>query len=156
MLLLNQYMEFCKRLANITSCYTDDQLCEVDPKELIKMFLDPAKDLYLNIKMIMQDISVYCVKQSVESVLESLVSRYENHFNQNRNLDEDHMNEEFAIAVNGPTLQYCSNVVEEAMDKYWGDKPWHFFTQSSMFNPDSESTVIKRLKNTGGKFPFME
>ena len=62
------------------------------------------------------------------------------------------MNEEFAIAVNGPTLQYCSNVVEEAMDKYWEDKPWHFFTQST----DSESTVIKRLKNTGGKFPFME
>ena len=59
--------------------------------------------------MIMQAIAVYCVKQSVESVLESLVSRYENHFNQNRNLDEDHMNEEFAIAVNGPTLQYCSN-----------------------------------------------
>ena len=83
---------------DITSSYKDDQVKETDPKELIKMFLNPTRDLYLHIEMAMQAITVYCVKQSVESVLESLVSKYENHFNQNRNMDEENINEEFGIS----------------------------------------------------------
>ena len=37
-------------------------------------------------------------------MLESFVSRYENHFDSRRNTEEDATNEEFDVAVNGPNL----------------------------------------------------
>ena len=44
------------------------------------------------------------MKHSCESVLESFVSRYENHFDSRRSTDEETSNEEFEIAVNGPQV----------------------------------------------------
>ena len=58
------------------------------------------------------------VKHSCESVLESFVSRYENHFDVRRNSNEETANQEFEIAVNGPNLANCDSVVSEAMDDY--------------------------------------
>ena len=63
-------------------------------------------------------------------MFESFVSRYENHFDQNQNLDtEQAINEEFSIAVNGPNIAQCDSIVKEAMDNYLKDKAykWHFF-----------------------------
>ena len=62
------------------------------------------------------------MKHSCESVLESFVSRYENHFDVRRSTDEDTSNQEFEIALNGPNLAHCDTVVKEAMDQYWKSK----------------------------------
>ena len=43
----------------------------------------------------MQDIVVYFVKQTMESGLESLVSKYESYFIHNRNMDEENINVDF-------------------------------------------------------------
>ena len=86
-----------------------------DPKEIIKKFFDPAAEEYKHVEMIMQAIAVSSVKHSCESVLESFVSRYENHFDARRSVDEDTANEEFEIAVNGPSLAHCDSVVKEAI-----------------------------------------
>ena len=51
------------------------------------------------------------MKHSCESVLESFVSRYENHFDSRRSTDEETSNEEFEIAVNGPSLAHCDGIV---------------------------------------------
>ena len=77
-------------------------LKEADPKEITLQFFDPAGKAFENVEMIMQAIAVCSVKHSCESVLESFVSRYENHFDARRNTDEDTSNEEFEIAVNVP------------------------------------------------------
>ena len=57
-----------------------------------------------------------------------MVSRYENNFTFNPNLDEDCINEEFFIAVNGPSLALCNGIVVEAMQDYWRKEKyiWHF------------------------------
>ena len=149
------------RLQKITSTYSDQELLEADPKDFMKIFLHQISGHYLEIEMIMQAIAVYSVKQTVESVLESLVSKYENHFTHNRNMDEGNVNEEFEIATNGPCLAFCNSVVEEAMVKYWEGKPWHFFTNSALHPINSQlsqrqSKVIRKLKNCHSKFPFME
>ena len=60
--------------------------------------LHPTSGHYLGIDMIMQDIVVYSVKQTMESVLESLVSKYESYFTHNRNMDEENISVEFEIA----------------------------------------------------------
>ena len=71
--------------------------------------------------------NLYIIRQLL-SALSSTVVRvlwshlYENHFDARRSTDEDTSNQEFEIAVNGPSLAHCETVVSEAMDLYWRDK----------------------------------
>ena len=132
----------------------------MDPKELIKKFLDPAGQLYKNVELIMQALSVCAVKHSCESVLESFVSCYENHFDSRRNTEEGATNEEFEIATNGPNIANYDGVVKEAMDLYWSSRggSWHFFRSSVVeklksFRGDSE--VMDRIMSTENSLPFM-
>ena len=108
----------------------------------------------------MQAIAVCAVKHSCESVLESFVSRYENHFDSRRNTEEDATNEEFEVAVNGPNLANCGAVVKEAMDDYWSSRGgrWHFYRRSGVeklkaFKGNSE--VMNRMMETPNHLPFM-
>jgi hypothetical protein len=66
--------------------------------------------------------AIWCasVKVFVESVIESLISVYEFHFNKSRTVKED--TGEAEIAVNGPTIAHCDPIVRQAMDQYWLDK----------------------------------
>ena len=52
----------------------------------------------------MHSICCAAIKVSVESNVESLVSRYETHFDKSRQLSEESAMEEMMIAENGPTL----------------------------------------------------
>ncbi len=65
----------------------------MDPKDLLKMFFDPQKDLYQDIEMLLQAMAVSCIKHSCESVLESTVTVFENHFDKRRNLHEGNATE---------------------------------------------------------------
>ena len=47
-------------------------------------------------------LAVAAVKHSCVSILESFVSKYENHFDECRNADETTANEKFTIVVKGP------------------------------------------------------
>ena len=62
------------------------------------------------------------VNYSCESILEYYVSRYENHFNIRRSVDEETANEKNEVTVNGPILAKHDGVVREAMDNYWREK----------------------------------
>eukprot|EP00112_Aurelia_sp_Birch-Aquarium-sp1_P018891 Seg4584.3 transcript_id=Seg4584.3/GoldUCD/mRNA.D3Y31 product="hypothetical protein" protein_id=Seg4584.3/GoldUCD/D3Y31 len=102
------------------------------------------------------------VKQSCESILESMVSRYENHFSSDRNMAQDNINDEFFVAANGPSLGHCDKVVEEAMDRYWRLKQqpgWHFYRTTvleQLKDFDGDSKVLHKLMNTASHFKFME
>ena len=138
-------------------------LKEADPKEITLQFFDPAGKAFENVEMIMQAIAVCSVKHSCESVLESFVSRYENHFDARRNTDEDTSNEEFEIAVNGPSLAHCDTVVKEAMDNYWREKSkdglgeWHFLRTSvleKLKKYDTSEVLARKIKKKNN-LPFM-
>ena len=105
--------------------------------------------------MIMEAIAVSAIKHSCEIILESFVSKYENHFDQRRNLAEDSSNEEFEIAVNGPNLAHSDAVIKEAMDSYWKGRQWHFFRTTAV-EKMGPSTVVKRLISTKNNLPFMD
>ena len=51
-----QFKVYLKRLAEMTFKLSDKELDEFDPKELIKNFMDPARELFKDIEMIMQVI----------------------------------------------------------------------------------------------------
>ena len=75
-----QFRIFVERLAVMTEDNTIEELKCIDAKELIKKFFHPGDDKFKGIEMIMQALATSAVKHSCESVLESFVSRYENHF----------------------------------------------------------------------------
>ena len=111
--------------------------------------------------MVMQAISVCCVKVSCESVLESLVTIFENHFDARRNMHETSTSEECMIAVNGPNLANSDAVVKEAMTSYWRSKrsEWHFYRKvrlDKLTEFDSGSQVIDRLSKKQKRLPFMD
>ena len=54
--------------------------------------------------MVIPYMDIASVKHSCESNLESFVSKYENHFDVRRNVNEDTANEEFEMDVKGPNL----------------------------------------------------
>ena len=110
--LKHQHKEFLKRLEKLTAKLKKDDLKKKDPKEIIKKFFDTSNNLF-------QDMATAAVKQSCESILESMVSRYENHFSSDRNTTEDNINDDFFVTMNGPSLGHCDKVLEKAMDQYW-------------------------------------
>ena len=116
--------------------------------------------MFDEIEMIMQAIAVSAVKQSCESVLESFVSKYGDHFNSNRNIAKDNVNDAFLVAVNGPNLGHFDSVVEKAIDRYWkSTQDWHFYKTTALEQLkkfDGNSKVLNKLLNEGCKFQCME
>ena len=72
--------------------------------------------------MVFHVISAALVKVSVESVLESYVSIYENHFYKERNIGEDNALHKLKVSINDPNLALCNAVVKSAMRSYWSTK----------------------------------
>jgi hypothetical protein len=96
-------------------------------------------------------------------VLESFVSRYENHFDIRRNTNEETANQEFEIAVNGSNLANCDSVVSEARDAYWRGKDaagaWNFFKTNvieKLTTYDGGSQVLHRITNNRNNLPFTD
>ena len=157
--LKSQYKLFLSRLEDITRKYTMEELQNLDAKILIKSFFDQKEKLYIDIEMILQTMAVASVKHSCESILESFVSKYENHFHIRRNVNEESFNKEFEIAVNGPNLAHSDSVIIEAMNLYWKGKPWHFFKTTKdkyLVNPYGTSNVLKQLKSIQNHLPIMD
>ena len=109
--------------------------------------------------------TVCSLKHICESVLESFVSSFENHFYSRRSTDEETSNKEFEIAVNGPSLAYCDGIVQEAMDKYWKDKSkdgkvagdWHFYKKSvleKLSSLEDNLVVLNIMMKQKNNIPF--
>ena len=128
---------------------------------MIKAFLRKELKLYEDVEVIVHCITVAVVKISVESVVESLVSRYSNHISPMRQgTSEISSLEEMIISENGPLLQHADSIIESAMNRYWTEKKmsgWHFLRKSRNIESyrGGSSKVIGRLLNTPSKFPFM-
>ena len=102
-----------------------------------------------------------CVKVSIESVVEGLVSRYENHFSPARQPNEDSSLNEMIIAENGPLLQYADNILEKAMNQYWKENTatgkWHFIRNTEYIRTytGGASKVLGKLLDKKSKLSFM-
>ena len=140
-----------KTMKNKATKEIKDSVC----RAILRVLFSTQHELYKGIEMIMQAISVACVKFGVESVVESHVSHHENHFTSNRNADELHREQELKVNLNGPSSNNCYTIVKEALDSHFKER-WHFLTSSNLHAFQRESSTIKRLKNIQSKFPFME
>ena len=130
---------------------------DIDNKEVYKDFLSSTKELYKGNELMMHCLSTVAVKYSVESSVESLISRYETHFDRKRQLTEENAHQEMVIAEvgsqkkirdyfgnplfknkilffilqNGPVLVHATPLLTRALDKYFLNETksseWHFF-----------------------------
>ena len=130
---------------------------------IIQDFVKTDLKLFDGCEIAMQGILCASVKVSVESVVESLVSRYESHFGKDRNMKEENARDEMIIAENGTSLFRANAVLLAAMNQYWKTTSktgkWHFITESSASILDYGSTYGKstmRLLQKQSKFPVME
>ena len=104
-------------------------------------------------------ICTAAAKVSVESVVESLVSRYVEHFDSKRQVKEDYALDEMEIAENGPNLPNADKILASAMDKYWQAKgegiDWHFCHKTEDVKTyTGTSKVVDRLMKTKLIFLF--
>ena len=142
------FNRFLKRLQEAQAEKSD-----ASSKEIIKMFLAESK-LYTDVEVIMQCICTAAVKVSVESSVESLVSRFESHFGKDRQLSEENSLEEMLIAENGPILVHADPIIKRSLDSYFKehnpnhDGAWHFVkTKSRIYGNTQKSIVLEKLKS---------
>ena len=67
-------------------------------------YLNTESQLYVGNEIIIHCLLSVAVKYSVESSVESLISRYEVHFGPGRQLDQENASMEMYTAENGPIL----------------------------------------------------
>ena len=145
-----QYTCFLDKLKTVSLDYKLKDLKKIDPKDILKLFVKSDLKLFNNCEMIIHAIMCASVKISVESIVESMISVYENHVDGNRNLDDDSAAQEFIIAYNGPNLAHCDDIVREAMCEYWKkgkiNSNWHFVKDKGIKKYLQKSLVLERKK----------
>ena len=77
--------------------------------------------LYLNVEIIIHILCVAAISMSVESIVESWVSIYENHSNKHRPISNERAKMEVCVAVNGPLLQHADPLLVEALRDMYKD-----------------------------------
>ena len=95
------------------------------------------------------------MKHNCESVLESFVSKYENHFDQRRNTDEDTSSQEFEISINGSNFAHCDTVVEETMDASLRSDFYRTSVVEKLKTFTGDSEVLNRMLTAKNNLPFM-
>ena len=68
-------------------------------------------------------------------------------------------NEEFFVAVNGPSLGHCDNVIEKSMNSYWKYQGWHFFQNMCYEVIEGlqwKQKIRNKLLNDESSFNFMD
>ena len=150
---------------NFVRCFSEyiegKEVKDIDNKEVYKDFLSSEKGLYKGNEIMMHSLCVVAVKYSVESSVESLISRYETHFDRKRQLTEENAHHEMVIAESGPILVHADPLLTRALNKYFRNETqkgeWHFYhTDESRFYPPEESKTIKRLQSKKSKLSFMD
>ena len=142
----NQFSKFLDRLYNKFGDKTLDDIKEADSKQIIKTFMR-TPTLYREIDMVLQTTVIGAVKISVESVAESIISKYALHKSIIRKLNDNTANDEMFIAVNGPELGEADALLAKALDrKLAGKSGWHFSTKQTLFRT-SGFVVNNIIKN---------
>ena len=141
----------------------DKEVDNIDSKTVIKDFMRSDDKLYLGNEVIIHCLLALAVKYSVESSVESLISRYEVHFDKSRQLGEEKAHMEMFVSQNGPVLVRADPLLKRAMDKFFkdknprGDGAWNMYhSDETRFYPQDESRTMKRLQKEKSKLGFVD
>ena len=143
--LKNQFSTFLERLGKVIENKSMEELLRIDAKDLIKTFMRNSNQ-YKGIEMIMQATIIGAIKISVESVAESIISKYGIHNSKIRALKDTTANNEMFVAINGPEVGEADSLLAKALDrKFSGRLGWHISVKQNLFRT-SGPTVENILK----------
>ena len=163
--LRQQYREYNRKLEQLT--HMDSNL-NLGNKEIIALFFDPAGKKYVDIEAVLSVLARACVSQGVEAVVESWVSVLENHASSvrccvkynlhvvnviNRGIqDQQRLENELWVAINGPEVVQCESIVREALKKDGSN----FIRRSENIKSwQHGSKAVTTLVSKAPKIPFM-
>ena len=148
----NQFRLFLSRLQEATKDHSIEKLEKMDPKELIKQFMVDEK-LYTEIEFVMQACVVGSIKISVESIAESMISKYNIHNSKIRQIADDIAEEEMMVDYNGPEIGEADKMLMEALHIHFKDNPKgiHFYTKN-IFR--SNGKTVEKILSTKSRLPL--
>ena len=148
----NQFRLFLSRLQEATKDHSIEKLEKMDPKELIKQFMVEEK-LYTDIESVMQACVVGSIKISVESIAESMISKYNIHNSKTRPITDDIADEEMMVDYNGPEIGEADKMLMEALHIHFKDNPKgiHFYTKN-IFR--SNGKTVEKILSTKSRLPL--
>ena len=76
---------------------------------------------------------------SVESVAESMISKYNIHNNELRCLSEEIAQLEMFVAYNGPDIGENDKSLSEALSEHFKPKGWHFVTHNALYSDEGKT-----------------
>lgn len=153
-----QYRSFLNRLHEHYNDIKKDDLDNLTSIDIIQKFLTSKLKMFDGIELIIHIICAASVAMSVESIVESIVSMYENRQSKFRNIGEKRGNEEMMIAVNGPEISNADKILKKALDNYFKnhrDGKWHFTMDPTKITYTISKTVDS-LKTRSSKLSFMD
>ena len=152
-----QFRDFVRRLGDLQK----EEVEELDNTGLFGLFLDPQKELYLNIESVISVMARAGLVMGLESVVESWVSKMEHHNNPKRALSQERLENESMVAINGPAVPHCDGIVEEALELYWakakrvGEKGGHWIRKSDNIIPYIVSAAVDTIVKKKPEVNFM-
>ena len=146
-----QYREFIRRLGEVGKEKGSAELTSI---QIIAKFLDHKEDLYKDIEGPLSVLARACVAQGVEAIVESWVSVLENHSSSVRGItDQDRLEDEVWVAINGPEVVHCEGIVREAIRV--GEGGGHFIRRGGNIKSYGVSKAVDSLVKKPPKVPFM-
>ena len=67
-------------------------------------------------------------------------------------MEEETVDDEMMIHLNGPEIGECDNILKLALDKHSNGKSWHFTTQNNIFKTHGKAVTSVLSKKS--KLPF--
>ena len=154
---------FTKFLKSFEQYIEGKGIDKIDSKQVLRDYLNTESKLYVGNEIIIHCLLSVAVKYSVESSVESLISRYEVHFGPGRQLDQENAHMEMYTAENGPILVMADPLIKRALDKYFKDHnqrgggKWHMYhTDETRFYQPDDSKVTRRLLKEKSKLTFVD
>ena len=155
-----QYRAFLGKLFEVIKHMPEKDFRNLTSIDIIKKFLCSKELLYENIELVLHSMCVASISLTIESVCESLTSRYEHHNNQRRPLSEETAHHELMISMNGPLPTKCDGVITEAMAKYFRKKgksvDWHFVRRGQNIKQWITSKSVDKLMKKSSSLSFMD
>ena len=154
-----QYRDFLNKIENNLSDDAEDT--KLKSMDILKMFLSPELKLYENVETIVHILCTAATTMSVESVVESWVSVYENHSNKHRPITNERAEREVAVAVNGPLVQHADSLIKEALKDMFKDakdvknRNGHFVRRTQNIADYSVSKSVDSIVKKSKLRPFM-
>ena len=115
-------------------------------KDLIRRYLCTDLELFKGIEMVMAATVVGCIKFGLESVAESMISKYNLHSSDIRPISDDALHSEMIVNCNGPSINEADNILSEVASYYFSkqktNQGWRFVTKNNV--EEKFGAVLKR------------